>query len=234
MQPKLMSPLYLQIQSWMRSSSLQVQSSSKHSLSQVNKDGNVATVAPFVMPADPQTAQLSKCRHCGKLSSQPSPAVIHTVGPHSVTFSTCGVQLKDCCIPLLLDTGAKVSLLNMATYKTFFSDVELQPSPLKLCGYGQASISVTGVVKLPVQYGQKRLPEFPFYITKLGANILGLDLFLSLDFSLHDNNGATILQVDSPWQTQFPALFSGLGCLSAFSHKPLLNPAQVSHHCSLT
>ncbi len=66
--------------------------------------------------------------------------------------------------------------------------------------------------------------KFPFYITKHGANILGLDLFLSLDFSLHDNNGATILQVDSPWQTQFPALFSGLGCLSAFSHKPLLNP----------
>ncbi len=154
---------------------------------------------------------------------QPS-AVIHTVGPHSVTFSTCGVQLKDCCIPLLLDTGAKVSLLNMATYKKFFSDVELQPSPLKLCGYGQASIAVTGVVKLPVQYGQKQLPEFPFYITQHGANILGLDLFLSLDFSMHDNSGATILQVDSPWQTQFPALFGGLGCLSVFSHKPLLNP----------
>ncbi len=80
-----------------------------------------------------------------KSSLQPS-AVIHTVGPHSVTFSTCGVQLKDCCIPLLLDTGAKVSLLNMATYNKFFSDVELQPSPLKLCGYGQASIAVTGVV----------------------------------------------------------------------------------------
>ncbi len=38
---------------------------------------------------------------------------------------------------------------------------------------------------------------------------------------MHDNSGATILQVDSPW---FPALFGGLGCLSVFSHKPLLNP----------
>ncbi len=146
-----------------------------------------------------------KCRHCGKLnhfarwcrsksSLQPS-AVIHTVGPHSVTLSTCGVQLKDCCILLLLDTGSKASLLNMATYNTFFSDVELQPSPLKLCGYGQASISVTGVVKLPVQYGRKRLPEFPFYITQHGANILGLDLFLSLDFSMM----TTVVQPSFGW-----------------------------------
>ncbi len=96
--------------------------------------------------------------------------------------------------------------------------------PLKLCGYCQASIAVTGLVKLPVQYGRKRLSEFPFYITQHGANILDLDLFLSLDFSLHDNSGATILQVDFPLQTQFPTLFSGLGCLSAFYHKPLLNP----------
>ncbi|XP_016142338.1 meprin A subunit beta-like [Sinocyclocheilus grahami] len=57
--------------SWMRSSSLQVQSSSKHSLSQVNKDGDVATVAPFIMPTGPQIAQLSakkKCRHCVKFN----------------------------------------------------------------------------------------------------------------------------------------------------------------------
>lgn len=47
------------MQSWMRSSSLQVQSASKHSLSQVNKDLDVTTVAPFVMPTGPQTAQLS-------------------------------------------------------------------------------------------------------------------------------------------------------------------------------
>lgn len=117
-----------------------------------------------------------------------------------------------------------MSLLNMATYKKFFSEVELQPSPLKLNGYGQASIAVTGLIKLPVQYGKKRLVEFPFYITQHGANILGLDLFVSLGFSLHTNSGVTILQVDSPWHTQFPNLFSGLGCLSAFAHKPLLNP----------
>lgn len=77
----------------------------------------------------------------------------------------CGAA-KILCIPLVLDTGARVSLLKMATYNLFFSDVELQPSPLKLCGYVRASIAVTGVVKLPVQYGQKRLLEFPFYITQ--------------------------------------------------------------------
>lgn len=102
--------------------------------------------------------------------------------------------------------------------------MDLQPSPLKLYGYDQANIAVTGLIKLPVQYGKKRLVEFPFYITQHGANILGLDLFISLFFSLHDNSGVTILQVASPCHTQFPTLFSGLGCLCAFAHKPLLNP----------
>ncbi len=55
-----------------------------------------------------------------------------------------------------------MSFLNMATYNHFLSDVELS---MNLCGYGQSNIAVTGVVKLPVQYERKRLPEFPLYIT---------------------------------------------------------------------
>ncbi|KAJ7993939.1 hypothetical protein DPEC_G00259880 [Dallia pectoralis] len=49
--------------------------------------------------------------------------------------------------------------------------------------------------------------RFPFHITRHGENIMGLDLFLSLGFTLQDNNGAQILQADgiiepidaSPW-----------------------------------
>ena len=41
--------------------------------------------------------------------SHDSQAVIHTVVPHPLIFSRCPVYLEDCCVPLNLDTGAKVS-----------------------------------------------------------------------------------------------------------------------------
>uniref|UniRef100_A0AAY4BIC4 ribonuclease H n=1 Tax=Denticeps clupeoides TaxID=299321 RepID=A0AAY4BIC4_9TELE len=53
---------------------------------------------------------------------------------------------------------------------------------------------------------------------------MGLDLFSSLGFSLMDVDGATILTVGSPWQQRWPSLFTGLGCLTAFNHQPLLKP----------
>ncbi|KAL1268795.1 hypothetical protein QQF64_034158 [Cirrhinus molitorella] len=145
-------------------------------------DEELQPAGAIIQQTQPQLSQ--QRRRCGNCGS------IHHAN-RSPNCPAIGQKCRHC--------GAKVSLLNMATYKKCFSDVKLQPSPLKLCGYGQASIAVIGAVKLPVQHGQKCLPEFPFYIT----NILGLDLFLSLDFSLHDNSGAAILQVDSPWQTQF-------------------------------
>ncbi|KAJ7998292.1 hypothetical protein DPEC_G00221180 [Dallia pectoralis] len=52
---------------------------------------------------------------------------------------------------------------------------------------------------------------------------MGLDLFLSLGFTLQDNNGARILQVGSHWQQSRSELFNGLGCLTSFTHKPLLD-----------
>lgn len=40
-------------------------------------------------------------------------------------FRTCTVQLRDVSVPLILDTGAAVSLLNVDTYRQFFSNVPL-------------------------------------------------------------------------------------------------------------
>lgn len=53
---------------------------------------------------------------------------------------------------------------------------------------------------------------------------MGLDLFVSHGFSLQHNSGAKILHVSSPLYQQYPELFSGLGCLTAFTHKPLFDP----------
>lgn len=55
---------------------------------------------------------------------------VRTIGPHPVTFSRCPVYLDGCCVPLLLDTGAKVSLLNVYTCNLLFPNRQLQPLPL--------------------------------------------------------------------------------------------------------
>lgn len=53
---------------------------------------------------------------------------------------------------------------------------------------------------------------------------MGFDLFCELGFALVDSASDAILSVGSPWKQNWPALFSGLGCLTAFNHQPLLRP----------
>ncbi len=177
-------------------------------------------------------AQGQTCRRCQKLnhfakwcrsapvqahaqqnprSNTTTPAIIHSINTNSAGFSTCAVNIAESCIPLILDAGAKVSLLNMSTYDRFLPHLPLQPPSLNLFGYGSSAIDVIGLIHAPVQYDNKALPNFPFHITRHGSNILGLDLFMSLDFSLLDNKGAQILTVSGPWQQEWPMLFEGLG-----------------------
>ncbi len=69
------------------------------------------------------------------------------------------------------------------------------------------------------------VPSFTFHVARRGANLMGLDLFSALGFSLVDTKGCAILTISTPWQQKWPSLFEGLGCLTAFAHQPLLNPA---------
>lgn len=69
------------------------------------------------------------------------------------------------------------------------------------------------------------VPSFTFHVARRGATLRGLDLFSALGFSLVDTKGAAILTVSMPWQQMWPSLFEGLGCLTAFAHQPLLDPA---------
>ncbi|KAG1936342.1 gag-pol fusion protein [Pimephales promelas] len=93
-----------------------------------------------------------------------------------------------------------------------------------LCGYDSSRIDILGVLHMPVHYGSKHLPSFPFHIARRGANLLGLDPFTGLGFTLRDNAGSDIHHITSTWQQRWPALFNGLACLSAFTHRPLVNP----------
>lgn len=182
------------------------------------------------------------CRNCGKRNhfaavcrSAPAepgqatashvPTVIHHVNSGPTSFKTCSVRLNEVCIPLLLDTGASVSLLNMHTYSSFFSALPLSAPSTSLSGYGDAKIDIVGSITLTVGYGNKVVSSFPFHVSQRGANLMGLDLFSALGFSLVDTKGTAILTVTTSWQQKWPSLFEGLGCLTAFTHQPLLNPS---------
>ncbi len=165
----------------------------------------------------------SVCRSAAAVSAQ-APTIIHNVYSAPVSFKACSVRLNDVCIPLLLDTGASVSLLNMQTYNTFFGALTLSAPSASLCGYGDSKIDLVGSLQVTVGYGNKMVPSFTFHVARRGANLMGLDLFSALGFSLVDKKGAAILTVSTPWQQKWPSLFEGLGCLTAFAHHPLLNP----------
>ncbi|KAJ8332777.1 hypothetical protein SKAU_G00416730 [Synaphobranchus kaupii] len=119
------------------------------------------------------------------------------------------------------DTGATVSLLNLAIYMQFFSHEPLGPPTTTLGGYANSEIDIVGSFQLPVRYGEKTLPVFWFNIARHGTN-LGLDLFNGLGFTLLYTAGSEIHTVAIPWQQQWPAVFSG--CLDVFAHQPLLDP----------
>ena len=141
-----------------------------------------------------------------------------------VSFKTCTVQLGEVGVPLILDTAAAASLLNLATYRKFFSHMPLGPPSTSLRGYANSTIEMVGTLHLPVRYGTTHLPSFLFHVARRGTNLLGLDLFIELGFSLMDNSGQSIMQVSPTMHQEWPALFDGLGCLTAFTHRPLVDP----------
>ena len=177
------------------------------------------------------------CSNCGKLNhfhkvcrsaparaSQPPTTIIHNVSSGRAPFKTCSLMVGDVTLLLLLDTGATVSLLNLTTYTQFFSREPLGQPTTTLRGYANSKIDIVGSLQLPVKYGDKTLPLFRFNIARHGTNLLGLDLFNSLGFTLLDQAGSEIHTVAIPWQQQWPMLFSGVGCLDVFAHQPLLDP----------
>lgn len=147
------------------------------------------------------------------------------MGSIAKPFTWGTVELDGVCLPLLLDTAASKSLLSESTVRRLFPRQTIKAGAEELYGYGHTKISMMGTVTFSVRYGSRTLPAFTFQVSRHGANLLGFDLFCALGFSITDNVGTTILTVTMPWQQRWPSLFTGLGCLTAFNHQPLIDPA---------
>ncbi|KAF0039087.1 hypothetical protein F2P81_009571 [Scophthalmus maximus] len=153
----------------------------------------------------------------------PAPTTIHSVSSTSRPFKVCTVELDGACLPLLLDTGATRSLLNVSTIRRLFPLRTSTAGAEDLYGYGHSKIGMVGTIAFSVCYGTKTLPSVTFQVSRHGRNLMGMDLFCDLGFSFLDYTGSAILSVSSPWQQRWPVLFDSLGCLTAFNHQPLLN-----------
>ncbi len=123
---------------------------------------------------------------------------------------------------MLVDSGAKVSVLNVATFRTIGASQHYVSTDAKLHGYGNAVIPVLGVVHLSISYKDKRVHAARFYITEKGENILGLDLFESLGFNIscdsipvsRINKYSLVEEI----KLRFGTLFEGIGYAKGYSH----------------
>ena len=229
----------------------QTQPQTQSRISQDNK-GSISVKGSFAavtvdqahMPPEPRTVQLmtkhvatvGKKNHFAKMcrsapsrsdghTPRGSPTIIHHVTSGPMQFKSSTVKINDVCIPLLLITGASVSLLNARTYHKFFHSRPLSRPTAVLHGYGDSKIDLVGSITVSVSHGTRVLPSFVFNVARRGANLMGLDLFMFIGIFTHRHGGAAIMTVTAGPHQKWASLFEGLGCLSASDYQPLIDPS---------
>uniref|UniRef100_A0A1I8G5L2 G_PROTEIN_RECEP_F1_2 domain-containing protein n=1 Tax=Macrostomum lignano TaxID=282301 RepID=A0A1I8G5L2_9PLAT len=140
------------------------------------------------------------------------------------------LQLGDCLktVSLMVDCGAKVSLLNEATARSL-SDIDLKPSAVQLRAYGRKKIAVAGLATVCVKYRSQEL-QHDFHITRSGENIVRRDLMqkLGIQVQLHllQPRDANIGIANVDIASEFPAVFDGsIGLCRGAVHQPRINTA---------
>ena len=182
-------------------------------------------------------ARGKRCKKCDKLNhfargcrsaatkSDCAAVPVNIVHSGGATFKYLTCDINGRPVKLLVDTGARVSILNKPTYEHLFSHVSLEPATTSLAGYGHSPIEVLGVARLLVKYKRQRAPHTAFHVTRHGSNIMGLPLFYALGFAMTDARGQHVLQVGTTqWPDRYPDIFEGLGCMKGFVHRPTVDP----------
>ena len=165
-------------------------------------------------------------------------ATVQTSGPG--TFKMVDCSLNGVRVGLLLDLGAKVSILSSKVYfDALAAQPPLQPQTIALRTYSGSSISCLGCVTLSVELNGSVIRDFRFYVSEQGVSIMGVDLFdafggsvlLGGDRFVSSSSSAAmsrksvcVTAVDSGRSTvsleQFPVLLKKSGRLTGFVHRP--------------
>eukprot|EP00118_Oscarella_pearsei_P020264 m.218920 g.218920 ORF g.218920 m.218920 type:complete len:1393 (+) comp39915_c0_seq7:688-4866(+) len=156
-------------------------------------------------------------------------------------FKVCECLVGGKRLPLVMDLGAKVSVINMNTFRKMWPGASLVPSSVQLRNYGGSSIPVEGTATLSVNCDDTSVKDFPFVVTPVGADVMGVDLFDALGFRVvrdvrlkaptSSEPPAPVFSVgEGPsdenrrvWRQRYPNVFSGIGEVDGFEHEPLVD-----------
>ena len=101
---------------------------------------------------------------------------VQTSVPGTFKMVDCG--LNGVKVGLLLDLGAKVSILNSKVYfGALAAKPPLKPQIVALRTYSGSSIPCLGCVTLNVKLNATIVRDFRFYVTEHGVSIMGVDFF---------------------------------------------------------
>ena len=153
--------------------------------------------------------------------SAPFVLSVNSVTSASKSFNTCSLQLAYTMVTLIIDIGTKMSILNDSLYRKHFSAYPLHPPEGTLSTYDSSKIPLEGMVHLLVKYQSDTIQNFPFYVTRSGSSLMGLDLFDQLGFQV-SKNGVIIQSADIV--LAFPSVFTGFGKMAKFVHRHQVKP----------
>ncbi len=150
----------------------------------------------------------------------------------------CTVNGENVC--LVCDTGARVSILNESTVTRLQLTVIRPDVDVSLKTYTGAVVNTLGVVRAAVQCSSRHVANFTFVVVKTGANIMGLDLFEALGYSIdipscHNADSCMQCQCnrveasvfEHRFKTEFAELFNPPEIIVGFVHKPKVDSSVV-------
>ncbi len=142
-------------------------------------------------------------------------------------------------IDLILDLGAKVSIIEQKFYDRFLSEkFKLSPSSLVLRTYSGEPIECRGFFTAPVQIKGSHQHNARFFVTTCGRSIMGVDLFdafrgtvmlgdwhIISQSAVADDVFPVVNTVTTVSLDDYPVLLKTSGMLKGFIHKPHIDPA---------
>jgi hypothetical protein len=100
-------------------------------------------------------------------------------------FRRAHIHVNGVPITLVIDLGAKVSIISKSFYDRHLTHIKLRPAIVKLRAYQGQRIDCLGCVILTVEVKGKPPLRFRFHVTSRGEWLLGLDLFDALGGAVH-------------------------------------------------
>ena len=100
---------------------------------------------------------------------------LHTVGAKPSRPMTVDLLVNGKQFPMEVDTGAAVSIISEATYKSLFTDSKLQKCDVVLRTYTDERMTVLGQFQVQVTHGQQRKQLCLIVVSGDGPSLLGRD-----------------------------------------------------------